>query len=289
MDCHTKNECSDERFIVSAKSRGVIERSLASFVDALHHTFEAEQLAQKKGFLQSLDPRVKIVAVLPLIVVAALARHLQVILALFAIAVLIAALSKVPLATLTKRVWIAVLMFTGLIALPALFLTPGRTIYSLPLIGWSVTEQGLRAAAYLIMRAETAATFSVLLILCTVWSNVLKALRVLRLPAVLVVILGMTYRYIFLLLRTAQDMFTSRKSRMVGRLDGRDLRRMATASAGVLMSKTIRLGDDVYLAMRSRGFQGEVYVLDEFRTHWFDWAALSCFTVIAALAFWFGR
>ena len=139
------------------------------------------------------------------------------------------------------------------------------------------------------MRAETAATFSVLLVFCTPWSNLLKALRVLRAPIVLVVILGMTYRYIFLLLRNAHDMFTSRKSRMVGRLDGREQRRAVTANVGVLMSKTLQLSGDVYLAMRSRGFQGEVYVFDEFRTGWFDWFMLAAFITIAALALWFGR
>jgi cobalt ECF transporter T component CbiQ len=270
-------------------SRGVVERSLASFVDALEHAFYAEESAKKNGLLQKLDPRVKIAAVFPLIVIAALARRLGVIAALFATAVVLALLSRVPLATLAKRVWLGVLTFTGFISFPALFLTPGLAIYTLPLLGWSVTEQGLRAAMYLIMRAETAATFSVLLVLCTPWSFVLKALRVLRLPIVLVVILGMTYRYIFLFLRNAHDMFMSRKSRLVGHLDGREQRRAATASAGVLMSKTIQLSGDVYLAMRSRGFQGEVYVLDEFQTHWFDWAMLAVFISIALLAFWFGR
>ena len=68
----------------------------------------------------------------------------------------------------------------------------------------------------LVARVETAATLSVLLILCTPWSHVLKALRVLRVPVVFVVILGMTYRYILLLLQSAHDMFESRRSRMVG-------------------------------------------------------------------------
>jgi len=270
-------------------SRGVVERSLASFVDALEHAFYAEESAKKNGLLQKLDPRIKIAAVFPLIVIAALARRLGVIVALFATAVVLALLSRVPLATLAKRVWLGVLTFTGFISFPALFLTPGVAIYTLPLLGWSVTEQGLRAAMYLIMRAETAATFSVLLVLCTPWSFVLKALRVLRLPIVLVVILGITYRYIFLVLRNAHDMFMSRKSRLVGHLDGREQRRAATASAGVLMSKTIQLSGDVYLAMRSRGFQGEVYVLDEFQTHWFDWAMLAVFLSIALLALWVGR
>jgi len=274
---------------MSAKSRGIIERSLSSFVVALQHTFDAEEIAKKNGLLQRLDPRVKIVAFLPLIVIAASTRRLRVVFMLFAIAVAIALLSKVPLGTLAKRVWLAVLAFTGFISVPALFLTPGRPIYSLPLLGWTVTAPGLRAAIYLSMRAQTAATFSVVFILCTPWSHVLKALRVLRLPTVLVVILGMTYRYIFLLLRTAHDMFESRKSRMVGQLDGRELRKMATASAGVLMSKTLRLSGDVYLAMRSRGFQGEVYVLDEFQTSWLDWVMLTLLSAIALLAFWFGR
>jgi cobalt/nickel transport system permease protein len=270
-------------------SRGVVERTLASIVDALEHAFYAEELAKTNGLLQRIDPRVKIVALLPLVVIAALARRLWVIVALFVVAVAVATLSNVPLRTLAKRVWLGVLTFSGVISLPALFLTPGRTLYTLPLLGWIVTAQGLRAALYLIMRAETAATFSVLLVLCTPWSNLLKALRVLRVPIVLVVILGMTYRYIFLLLRSAHDMFKSRKSRMVGQLDGREQRRAATASAGVLMSKTLQLSGDVYLAMRSRGFQGEVHVLDEFRTGWFDWIMSAVFVTVAALALWFGR
>ncbi len=71
-------------------SRGVVERSLASFVDALEHAFYAEELAKKNGLLQRIDPRVKIVAILPLIVIAALARRLWVIVALFVVAVVVA-------------------------------------------------------------------------------------------------------------------------------------------------------------------------------------------------------
>ena len=274
---------------MSARSRGVVERSLASFVEALRYSFDAEEIAKQNGLLQILDARIKILAILPLIVIAALARHLRVIVALFVVALVLALLSKVPLAILGKRVWLAVLGFTGFISLPALFLTPGQPVCSLPGVGWTVTAQGLRAALYLVMRAETAATFCALVILCTPWSRMLKALRVLRVPTVVVVILGMTYRYIFLLLRTAHDMFESRRSRMVGQLEGPELRRMASASAGVLMSKTLQLSEDVYIAMRSRGFRGEVYVLDEFHAGWFDWIMLAFFSVIAVTACWFGR
>jgi cobalt ECF transporter T component CbiQ len=273
----------------SGRSRGLIERSLSSFVEVLQHAFYAEELAKKRGLLQKLDPRVKIVAILPLIVVAALARKVGVIAILFLVALVLAIVSRVPLSMLAKRVWLGVLGFTGIIAVPALFLTPGRAVYSLPFLNWAITAPGLRAAAYLTLRAETAATFSILLVLCTRWSSVLKALRVLRLPMMPVVILGMTYRYIFLLLHTAHDMFESRRSRMVGELPGGEMRRVVAASAGVLISKTLLLGDQVYLAMRARGFRGEVYLLDEFRTSALDWIMLTLSVLVTGLALWFGR
>ena len=113
--------------------------------------------------------------------------------------------------------------------------------------------------------------------------------RVLRVPVVVVVVLGMSYRYIFLLIDSARDMLESRRSRMVGRLPGPDRRRLAAASVGVLMSKTMQLSGDVYSAMLSRGFSGEVYLLDDFRAAALDWLMLLVFAVLAVSAFYFGR
>ena len=84
-----------------------------------------------------------------------------------------------------------------------------------------------------------------------------------RLPVVLVAILGMTYRYMFLFLQTARDMFESRETRMVGVLEPADRRRLAAASAGVLLGKTLQVSGEVHTAMQARGFRGEIRLLDE--------------------------
>ncbi|HNP73841.1 MAG TPA: cobalt ECF transporter T component CbiQ [Kouleothrix sp.] len=266
-----------------------VERTIAGLAEAMERALYAEELAKANGLLQQLDPRVKVVGLLALLVAAALARNILVILGVFALALALALLSRVPLRTLATRVWLGALLFTGTLALPAIFITPGQVLARVPLLGWPISAQGLSAAAYLITRVETAATLSMLLILCTPWTHVLKALRVLRVPVVFVVILGMTYRYIFLMLQTAQDMFESRQSRMVGTLDAADRRRLAGASVGVLLSKSIQLSGDVYLAMMSRGYRGEVYTLDDFTLRGRDWAALAGFLGTAALAFWLGQ
>ena len=243
------------------------------------------QVAFCKASIRAL----KAIGLLLLVVATATTRSLAVIIALFALAVILALLSNVPIRRLAVRVWIGVLFFTGSIALPAIFITPGAALVHLPLLHWPITMQGLKAALYLLTRVETATTFSVLLVLCTPWNHVLKALRVLCIPVIFVVILGITYRYIFVLLQTAADMFESRQSRLVGKLDGADQRRLAAASVGVLLGKSIQLSSEVYLAMLSRGYRGELYTLDDFKAQPRDWLALLGFVLIAALAFWFGR
>jgi cobalt ECF transporter T component CbiQ len=266
-----------------------LERTLASFLNALEQALHAEDLAKAPGLLQRLDPRIKVAGIVSLIIAVAMAHKLWVIGGIFAIALLLAAASRVSALLLGKRVWLPVLLFTGIIALPAPFVIPGRVVGRFPGLGWPVTAQGLWSAGYLVTRVETAATLSVLLILSTPWTHVLKALRVLRVPVVLVVILGMAYRYIFLLLGSARDMLESRCSRMVGKLRGSDRRRLAAASVGVLMSKTLQLSGDVYSAMLARGFRGEVYLLDDFRTAALDWIMLAVLAALAAGAIYYGR
>jgi cobalt/nickel transport system permease protein len=269
--------------------RSFAERTVADLHDAIGRARSADESSKANGVLQRLDPRVKFVGLLSLILAAALAVKVVVVLEILALAVMLALVSRVQIVTLATRVWLGALLFSGLIAVPAVFITPGQIVGRLPILNWPSTEQGLRTAALLTARVETAATLSLLLIFTTPWTEVLKALRALRVPAVFVVILGMTYRYIFLMIETARAMFESRRSRMVGVLAGPDRRRLAAASVGVLLGKSFQLSDEVYLAMRSRGFRGEVDTLDDFRMRLRDWACLIVFFVLASLAFWQGH
>jgi cobalt/nickel transport system permease protein len=50
----------------------------------------------------------------------------------------------------------------------------------------------------------------------------------------------------------------------------------------------MQLSGDVYLAMQSRGFRGEVYVLDDFEMRLRDWSWLAAFFALSAAAMWMG-
>jgi len=270
---------------VHVRSRGgFVENTLEGLHSAMERALYAETAASRTGLLQQLDPRVKVAGLFALILAAALSTKLWLIAALLVATVAMALVSAIPLRIIAARAWLGAFIFSGMIATPALFLTPGTALYGLP-----ITLQGVRTAGFLVLRAEAAATLMLALVYTTPWMHVLKALRIFRVPVIFVVILGMTCRYILLLLQTAHEMFESRKSRTVNSISAADQRRMAIAGSGVLLGKTLHLSDEVYLAMQARGFRGEVCLLDDFRMRTADWCALGIFAVAAAAAIWAGR
>ncbi len=269
--------------------RSFVERTILRFSAVVHDSLFAEQVARSKGLLQSIDPRAKLTSLGFLIVATVSVSRLWSLSALFCIAVVLALFSRISPLTLAKRLWAPMLLFTGVIGVPALFLTPGEEIGRLPLLDWTITAQGARSAALLLLRTETASTFSLLLVLSSRWNELLRALRFFRVPTTLIVIAQMTQRYIFLLLETARNMFESRQTRLVGHLKGPDQRRVAVATAGVLLDRSLQLTGEVHMAMRARGFRGEIHLLEDLEMKRSDWAGLALFFFTAIVFVWLGR
>lgn len=266
----------------------VLERTLHSIAETLERGLFAEEISSRPGFFQSLDARVKVIAILALLIGVSLSRSLAVIAAVYLLALVLAWRSAIPAGFFIKRVWLALPFFTGMIALPALFITPGPALVHLPL-GLVITATGVNTVLFLLLRVSTSVSLTLLLILTTPWNGVLGGLSVLRVPDVFILILGMTYRYIYLLLRTANDMFLSRQSRVVGRLDSAEERRMLAAISATLLGKSLNLSSEVYLAMQSRGFRGTIVTLKPFQMRSKDWIWLSFFLLVTVLVIIGGR
>lgn len=266
----------------------VIERTLHGMTETLERSLFAEEISAREGLFQSLDARVKVIGVLALLLGVSLSHSLAVIAGVYGLALLLALRSAIPAGTFIKRVWLALPFFTGIIALPALFVTPGPALAYLPL-GLIITRPGLTSVLFLLLRVSTSVSLTLLLILTTPWNVILSALSVLRVPDSFILILGMTYRYIYLLLHTANDMFLSRQSRQVGPLPAGEERRMLAAISGTLLSKSLALSSEVYLAMESRGFRGRMVTLKPFKMHSRDWVWLAILLILASTAVFLGR
>jgi len=270
------------------RSRHILENTLHGIAETLERGLFAEEVSLRRGLLQGLDARVKVLATLALLVGVSLSHSLWVILGLNFLTVGLALASSIPAGFFIRRVWLALPFFTGVLVLPALFITPGPVLLHLPL-GLAITRTGVTTALFLLLRVSTSLSLAMLLILSTPWNTVLSALGVLHVPDIFILILGMTYRYIYLLLHTANDMFMSRKSRTVGRLTDAEARKTLASVSATLLSKSLNLSSEVYLAMESRGFRGSIVTLKPFRMQRRDWLWLFFFFAITGSAIFLGR
>jgi len=264
---------------------GFVAKSVAGVTAALERAVFSEEHARLPGLLQRRDPRAKVVATLLLLLAAGFAHHLAIIVALYAIVLLLARLSCLPFDFFVKRVWLGIPLFAALMAIPALFTVPGRPLLVLvdsDAVRVAVTDNGLASAALFIARVGTSVSLAVLLVLTTRWARLLKALRVLHVPEAFVIVLGMTYRYLFLFLHLANNMFLARQSRTVGPTSGAEQRRWTATTAGALFSKSMKMSGDVHQAMLARGFRGDLRTLADFHMGDSDWLLVAAGLFLAA-------
>jgi energy-coupling factor transporter transmembrane protein EcfT len=140
-----------------------------------------------------------------------------------------------------------------------------------------------------LLRVGTSVSLAALLVLTTPWNTVLRALGALGVSEMALLVLGMTYRYIYLLLHLSNDVFLSRKSRLVGRLTGTQERQVMAASAGVLLSRSLHMSSEVYLAMQSRGFRGHSQGTAGNQMRSLDWAVGGALVLITGAVIFLGR
>jgi cobalt/nickel transport system permease protein len=228
-------------------------------------------VAMQRGLLQRIEPRVKLLTMLGLLVVAAFIRNIPVLAGLYGVTLVLAVVSGLPLGFFVKRVWLFIPIFTGIVVLPATFsfITHGDIV--VPLGTWfgdrvGLTHQGLSAAGLIVIRVATSISLVVLLTLTTPWNRLLASLRAIFVPRIFILVLGMAYRYIFLLLTSVTDMYVARTARTVEvDSDATSGRTFVAASAGALFGKSHALADEVHMAMVSRGYTGNVRSLSQSR------------------------
>lgn len=274
-----------------AKTRkpGFAEKTLGDITHNIEQAVFTEENARRNAFLQTFDPRLKLILFGALIVATGLAHHVATIALIYAFTLALAFLSRIPFDFFVKRVWLGIPFFAGIVVIPSLFLIPGMPLIAFavpatPLV-ITISVQAVTGAILFIARVGASVSLAVLLVVTTPWADLLKALSVLHVPEVFVLILGMTYRYIFLFLRTLDHMLLSRKSRTVGDTSAGEQRQWIVASIGVLLGKSFQMSNEVYQAMLSRGFSGRVRTFNDYRMKPRDWAmgALTFALIAAAL------
>lgn len=278
--------------MASARRNNFIERSIAGAVSFLKESVYSDEYASKNGLLQSIDPRMKLVTFALFLMAVLFTKSIIVSCYLYAACLVLAYLSKINLGFFLKRTWIFIPLFSICIAIPALFsaFTPGEEIVSFNLAGahLAITRQGLFGASLFVIRVITSVSFAVLLSITTKHFELLKVLRIFKIPQVFVMILGMCYRYIYLFADIIENTYIAIKARVGTRVHYKKGQSVVAWNMASLWYRSYRLNEDVYNAMLSRGYRGEPVVTDDFRATPRDWLWLFVVVSICAASVYMG-
>jgi cobalt ECF transporter T component CbiQ len=226
-----------------------------------------------KGLFQNLDARLKVLFLVFFVVIVSLKRDIfpEVMITLFM--VLMVALSRIDFVRFYSKIMGLTFFFGFLVVFPAAFnvITPGEVIlpvatlpraydfwiYHIPReIG--LTRQGIEGVVMLCLRVMNSLTISLLVIHTTPFHKIIKALKVFRVPDTFLLIITLSYKYIFVFAKTVENMYLARKSRLVGMVKNDESRMWIAGRIVFMFRKTMARYEEVYSAMVARGFCEEV-------------------------------
>ena len=168
---------------------------------------------------------------------------------LAAIAVVVA-ISRVPATYLLKRMVVEIPFVVFALLLPFVAHGPYTEV-----LGLSLSESGLLSAWGLLVKGTLGVLASLTLAATTEPQELLAGLERLRLPTLLVQIMGFMVRYLDVVTSEMQRMKVARESRGFTARNPRHWPVLAR-SAGALFIRSYERGERVHLAMLSRGYTG---------------------------------
>ena len=249
------------------------------------HVHFLDPYRPRPSLVHRLDARVKLVLVLAFILCSALtpdgawpAYFLLLVVALSA-----ALLSELGIGFVLKRAALA-LPFV-LAALPLVFTAPGERLLTIPLgtISIGVSGPGLVRFLSIALKSWISVQAAIILASSTPFPDLLAAMRAIRIPRLLVAIFSLMWRYLFVLVDEVLRLTRARAARS-GHSDRSDLRpggswawraRVTGGMAGNLFMRAIERSDRIYMAMVSRGYDGEVRTLPLPTLRTVHWVVLS--------------
>lgn len=145
---------------------------------------------------------------------------------------------------------------------------PWATVWLGP-VTLTISQTGLQRFASIVLRSWISVQAAILLAATTPFPQLLVAMRALRMPRLLVAIVGLMWRYLFVIADEALRLMRARAARM-GHPERSDTRvggslawraRVTGGMAGNLLLRSFDRSDRIYHAMLARGYDGEVRTL----------------------------
>lgn len=250
-----------------------IEKGIHRVAHVIRSGYIQWETATKDGFFQNIDARIKVLFLLFYIVIVSLKKDIIPEALIGGLVFILVVLSHLDVLRFYKRVLLLGFFFGFLVAFPASFniIIGGEIIlpvfhlskeyhfwvYRIPSeIG--ITGEGAQAVMMLTSRVVNSLSLSFLVLYTTPFPDIIKALKVLRVPDGFLMIITLSYKYIFIFAKTIEDMHLAKKSRLARQVNNSDARGWIVGRIAYVFKKTQTRFEEIFKAMCSKGFSEDI-------------------------------
>jgi cobalt/nickel transport system permease protein len=161
----------------------------------------------------------------------------------------------------------------------------GFWVYQIPQeIG--LTMEGLYGVALLTSRVMNSVALSFFVLNTTQFPEIIRALKVLKAPDSFLMIITLSYKYMFIFARTAEDMHLAKKSRLLGQVGNDEARRWIAGRMAFIFKKIMLKCEEIFKAMLSRGFSEDIRIYGQRKLQTRDIGTGAVFFLIGVLLLW---
>jgi cobalt/nickel transport system permease protein len=278
-----------------------LERGIDHLAGVIKNGYAQWEFSSQTGFFQKIDARVKVLFLLFFILIVSLKRDVLPETYICIFVFVLTLLSRLSILRVYRRVLFLGFLFGFLIALPSAFnvITKGEIVLpvarlSRPYHFWiyqipaeiGMTREGIYGVAMLTMRVINSLSLSFLVLYTTPFHEIIKALKVLKVPDSFLIIITLCYKYIFIFSKTVEDMHLAKKSRMVRKLSSTEAREWIAGRMAFIFGKARLRCEEVFEAMIGRGFSDTIRFYGFRKMRMADWCA-AMFLFFAGILFLF--
>jgi len=278
-----------------------IEKGMHRLADVIKTGYVQWETASRDNFFQGIDARIKVLFLLFYVIIVSLKKDILSEFVIAAFVFVLTVLSRLDIFNFYRRIIFLAFFFGFLIAFPSAFnvITSGEVVIpiahlSRPYSFWiykvpeeiGLTREGMYGVLMLTLRVMNSLTLSFFVLNTTPFPEIIKALKVLKVPDSFLMIITLSYKYMFLFAKTAEDMHLAKKSRLVGRVSNAEARRWVAGRIAVMLKKTRMRCEEVFKAMLGRGFSDNIKVCMVNKLRARDWFTGVTFFIVGILFLW---
>lgn len=250
---------------------------MPQFLEHSMTSWRGQQVEHRYSLIDQFDPRARIIAMTLFALATVFSHNLVIPTLALMLSITVAGMAHLNFKRTWRRV-IAMDMFIVFMVIMLPFTTPGDAMFHV--FGFAASEQGFLKAIEIGLKTN-AIVLMLLALLGTLEATTLgHALARLRVPEKLVHLMLFTVRYLEVIGREYKRMRKAMKARAFKPRSNWHTWRSIGYLVGMLLIHSLERSERIHAAMKCRGFNGQLYLLDKLQ-----WQACDTRLIVIAVGF----